>query len=221
MKIVINGVEISPRVSNRAALIGMTGSGKTTLAQIFLSSFPFAVVHDAKGLIKWRGYRRHRSLSSLFADKNYDVENVNGEIREFQRLIYAPGHAEQRDTVAVNEFFRWVYERRRTALYVDEVYRVCRRAEIPEFYHAILTQGREYDITTLSSMQRPKLIPQVVLSESGHFYVFRLLLEPDREKVKETLGFPTERQQALRTHQFLYATETGARMGPIRLRLGR
>ncbi len=195
---------IIPSLSERACIIGMTGSGKTTLAKHILATRPFVAIYDAKGMINWPGYHRVTSLHEAMKSKA-------------DKILYAPNHRELRDLAVINHFFFWIYERRNTTVYIDEVYAVTNRGEIPDFYHAILTRGREMQISCISSTQRPKLIPQAVLSESECFYVFRLLLPQDRQKIKDILPISQEKLTKLKKHEFYFGTSDGGIIGPLML----
>jgi hypothetical protein len=200
--------EIGPGPQDRAVIIGKTGSGKSTLAEqlVIQSGAPHVVVHDAKGMLRWNGFFRFTKLDDLMR------ANV-------PRMIYAPDHSELIDEGACNTFFQWVYINKNRTLYVDEVYSVTKRNEIPQYYHAILTRGREYNIRTISSSQRPSLIPQVILSETDHAYIFRLLLLPDRKKIKSMFPLSDKQLEKINKHAFWYANAEGDIVGPLILTL--
>lgn len=199
-------VNIAPSIADRAVMVGMTGSGKTTLAYQLLRVRPYVVVFDAKGLIHWPGFFRYTEFNQLTQSK-------------FPRLIYAPNHKEITDTAIHEKFFSWIYHRENTTVYVDEVYAITNKNELPHYYHAILTRGRELNISTFSSTQRPKMIPQVILSESEHYYIFRLLLPQDRQKMREILPISEVQQMRLKKHCFMYGNAEGTIVGPLKLAL--
>lgn len=202
-------ININPSITDRAVFVGKTGCGKTTLAQALLQKRPFVVVHDSKDMLYWEGYSRFDKLSDC----------IGARAEHHPKIIYAPRHTELLDPFVINKFFQWIFERRNTTLYVDEVYSVCNRGEIPSYYHACLTRGRQLKISTFSSTQRPKQIPQVVLSESEHYYVFQLQLPQDRLRIREILPVSDTELRGLRGHNFLYANASGDTFGPIRLGL--
>jgi hypothetical protein len=197
---------IAPRLTDRAVLIGQTGSGKTTLARALLAPRLHVAVYDAKGLLAWPGYER-------FTDIRHAIES------KAQRIIYAPNASELRDPDLWEAFFRWVFLRKNTTLYVDEVYSVTERDNVPDSLHACITRGRELGISTFCSTQRPKLIPQIVLSESEHYYIFRLLLPQDRMKIRQVIGLDDEKLSTLGKYEFYYANNEGETLGPLRLSL--
>jgi DNA helicase HerA-like ATPase len=185
--------------------LGQTGSGKTTLAKYLCAVRPYVVVLDPKGLIFWPGYERHETLESLTkSDK--------------PRLIYRPIYSELSDPEMMDVFFEWIYQRKNTALYVDEIYAVAKGDVYPPHLGACLTRGRERNVVVYVASQRPSRIPQITLSESEHVYCFRLKLPKDRDRVSELTGLDPE---ALRLpgHQFYYAPQAGEPSGPLVLKL--
>lgn len=156
--------------NERATLIGKTGSGKTTLARYLLEPFKYIVVLDLKGTINWASYKVVSDFKRLTKEKE-------------PRLVFRPSAKLLRDEKLIDDFFWWIYQRKNTCLYVDEVYSVVSGNWLPNGYHAILTRGRERNITLLNSTQRPTRIPTEVLSEVERIFVFRLRMFRDREKL--------------------------------------
>jgi hypothetical protein len=212
-------MNIAPKVGDRAAIIGKTGSGKTELAKQICRNYPFVVVFDPKRRIRWKGYKRCTTYASLIAEPMQEQILANGEKVPVQRLIYAPDFAELENEDVIGTFFRWVFERQNTTLYVDEVFLACFGKRIPRYYGACIMQGRELDITVISATQRPMDIPQIVLSESEHYFIFRLLMAGDREKIIKILPFKEEQLSRMNEHDFYYGTASGKISGPARLDL--
>jgi len=186
--------------------VGKTRTGKTTLARQLLEPYQQVIVHDAKGTIGphpsdtsyWPGYYLCRGLGELDVARKYH-----------SRLIYRPTFAESRSLVDQDAFFRFIFNRRNTIVYVDEVYLLCvQLGRAPDMYLACIQQGGERRVGVWSSTQRPTRIPLQIISEAEHCYVFNLRLWRDRKRMEEEWGIPREAQGALKgTHQFLYAGE--------------
>lgn len=203
--------ELLPGPTDRAAFIGQTGSGKTTLARYMLRVHPnpYHVVFDPKGQMDvgkdWPAYTLYSHLDDVARAKE-------------PRVIYRPTYHELTDPEVMDEFFEWVYLRRNTVLYVDEIYAVAKGDTFPEYYGACLTRGRELDICVYTSTQRPARVPQIMFSESEHVYCFFLKMPRDRERVEDMTGIPRE-DLRLPEHEFYYAPQRGAVRGPLRLAL--
>lgn len=158
-------------------------------------------------MLRWPDYRRYTRLKEAYR---------SGE----RRIIYAPTAEELRDERFTEAFFRWVYMRKNTFCYVDEVYAVTERDEMPDHYHALMTRGRERNSGVLSASQRPIKIPNTILSESERWYMFRLTMPPDRKKVQESIGVPEETLARLPKQEFLYVeADSDVKLGPMKLTL--
>lgn len=177
--------------TGRGVLVGQTGSGKSTLAELLLRPFDYVAVIDPKGLLDWGGY-----------DKQTELKNVVKS--QAKKVIYAPNAEELRSEQHIDGFFAWVYMRRNTFCYIDEVYAVSYRNEIPPHYHSILTRGRERGNGLLSATQRPMLIPTVIMSEAEQWYIFRLNMDSDRKKVEQSIGLDSEEVRMLPKRFFFY-----------------
>jgi hypothetical protein len=104
------------------------------------------------------------------------------------KIIYRPDWSEM-EFDFYNEFFRWCYMRGNTLVWVDEAMSICPSPHrIPDFYKAILTRGRELKVAVWSLTQRPAGIPQVIMSEATHFFIFDLNMPQDRQKLTEVTG---------------------------------
>jgi AAA+ superfamily predicted ATPase len=194
-----------PKPTDRAFFVGQTGSGKTTLARELLKQRRYVVVLDGKGLINWDECKLIRNFKQLGSEKA-------------DRIIWRPSHDELRDEVAIDRFFEWVYLRGNTTCYVDEVMTVAGTQTLPPFYHGCITRGREHGVEMWSGTQRPTLIPQVIMSEAEHVFMFKLKMEQDRDKMAATTGIDPDALR-LPKHQFYYAPQDDDVRGPLRLRL--
>jgi len=182
-----------PRIDERMMIIGMTGSGKTYFAEKILRWRKYVVVYDLKGELNWEGYRIITDFNEL-------------KQAEEPKLIFKPPLSFINDPDEVNSFFHWVYERRNTTLYVDEVMTCCFKGQICFWLLAIVTRGRELGISFIGATQRPKQIPLSLLSEAERWATFRLNIRGDAERIEHTFGIEAESIQALPKRYFYYGS---------------
>lgn len=190
-----------PEKCSRTAFIGMTGCGKTTLARSVLQLYPFVVVYDIKGQMKaadWPGFAFVKEFEKLIK-------------AGVPKIIYQPNIHEipdEKNWDFAERFFKWIYLRKNTCVYIDEVYGCTSGDWLPFYFKAILTRGRERGITCMAATQRPSKIPQFILSESENYFVFRLQMPQDKKKIEEIKGFSIGAQNGLQKHEFLVANES-------------
>jgi len=202
-----------PGRHERAVFVGMTGCGKTTLSYYIIYAYthkiknPYVVCYDPNESLKdWKGYAIYTRLSDVVKSKQ-------------EKIIYRPNINELDDPEAWDQFFKFVYLRKNTTLYVDEVYACTDNQEIPFYFKACLTRGRGRGISTFSSTQRPKAIPTTVMSEAENKYIFYLQMDADRKRVYECTGITPDTIRALPKRNFIYANLDRVTK-PMTLKLG-
>lgn len=188
-----------PGANQRAVFVGKTGCGKTTLAQRILRYYPHVVVLDIKGEMtpgSWPGFSIYQEFDKLIKAG-----------RDDQKRIYQPNIYEQTDEQYEN-FCKWVYLRKNTCLYVDEVFGLCEHSQsIPFHYKGILTRGRQRGIACLQATQSPMNVPHSILSQSELYYVFFCKMPQDRDKIFKITGIPVDNQKQLQDFEFLLASD--------------
>lgn len=184
---------------------GMTGSGKSVLAEIYLAGFDYVVKLDTKGETSerqkngkpiWRGLKEGRDFTVV--RHLAELDNV-----ETDKIIYEPVF-EESELDYYNELMKWVYRRENTTLWIDELMEVAPGPmKYPPYLKALYTRGRSKDVGVWALTQRPSDIPTIAMANSTHFFVFNLNLPQDREKMVKVTGM-TEFYELPGKHNFWY-----------------
>jgi ABC-type oligopeptide transport system ATPase subunit len=182
-------------------ITGMTGCGKTFLAQTYLAGYPCVLVLDTKGFFEFENVEDVPVFDRLNEFINYCNET------KISKVIYRP-HFTELNTEFYNKFFEFAYFRMNCIVYVDEVMDVCDNASsVPQYAKGILTRGRQRNTAMWISTQRPKTIPLVFMSEATHYFIFRLNLENDRKRIQEIIPHD-EINTLIDKYKFWYFTHT-------------
>lgn len=149
-----------PNNTQRLAIIGRTGSGKTQFGTWVLSQCPFDrqpyIVIDYKG-------------DELIASVDRIREIGLKEVPKTPGLyVVRPLPSEQE---AVENWLWKVWGQERIGLYVDEGYALPDKSQA---FQAILTQGRSKRLPVICLTQRPTWVSRFVFSEADFYACFQL-----------------------------------------------
>lgn len=178
--------------TDRVFACGKTGSGKTYLMKHLTARLPRLVVLDGKGtlsdwgLLPWDRYAR-QALRSGEAIRTRVLWDVGSDVFEFWDDVMGE-----------------CFQAGNLTLYCDELYALSEKpGQVQPMLRAIYTRGRELNIGAWAATQRPVSVPLVTMSESEHFFCFRLTMDDDRQRVAE---FMTEavRDPIKDAHGFWY-----------------
>ena len=159
-----------PKPTERLAIMGRTGSGKTQLGGQVLSTAPFDkmpyVIMD---------YKRDELLNKIKRTREIGLNEIPKKPGLY--IIHNdPGFEDETEKWLFN-----VWRRGRVGLYFDETYLVPDQKAL----QAILTQGRSLRIPAICVSQRPVQVSRFVFSEADHVAVFHLNDDRDVETVKK------------------------------------
>jgi len=196
---------VFPSSDNRAVFVGKTGCGKTTLAERVCAHFDNVCVLDSKGELFWKGYQI--------------CTNLNDAIRATTgKIIWQPNPHEQ-NVETYERWFKWIYDRRNTVSYVDEVFAICKNSQsIPFWFKAILTRGRSRNVASFNATQEPVQIPRSILAQAEYYFVFKTKLKFDREKIESITGITQAEQLTLKEFEFYYADDADYYPRKLKLR---
>jgi DNA helicase HerA-like ATPase len=160
-----------PYTSEHTAILGCTGSGKTTLASWVLSKSAF----DKMPFIAI-DYKNDELLAQITRIRELDLADPIPEKPGLYVIRPLPSD--------IDEMEKWlwkVWERGSTGLYIDEAYLLPNKEAIKN----ILAQGRSLRIPVIAASQRPVDVPRSIFTEASHIAVFRLNDRRDKKTVGE------------------------------------
>jgi hypothetical protein len=168
-----------PRATERSAVFGHTGSGKTHYSTFLLS-------HANWDKIPWIivDYKLEPFFREIEQDNFHSVTHIGLD----EKLPKKPGlyivQPVPFDDEAVDQFFWRIWEKGKTGIFVDEGLNLPKP---PRYrgYPAILSQGRTKRIPTITVSQKAYYVPQHVYSEADFITVFYLSDWRDRERIME------------------------------------
>lgn len=161
-----------PREGYHSAILGTTGSGKSTFGAWLLSLAPF-----------------HTKPAFIIDFKREDIFAKSGRIKEIGLHERLPNHSgvyilRPRPDQAAFEVETWLeklWHHGNSWLYIDEGYLMPDRA----WLRNVLAQGRSLGLTIVTTSQRPVDIPRSVFTEASYLTVFRLNDKKDWQRVSE------------------------------------
>lgn len=190
--------------SAHVMVAGATGTGKSFLAEQYLKGYTNVIKLDTKletyerwdaNLSPWQGLEENKDF--VVCDTLQDCMKA-----ETNKIIFAPDFEEQNEET-YNDFFDWIFERKNTILWIDELMSIGTVHKYPRGLHRLMIMGRSKGVGVWSCTQRPSGIPTIVPSNSKYFFVFNLYNPDDRKKMVSTTGFP-ELMELPKGHNFWY-----------------
>jgi DNA helicase HerA-like ATPase len=165
-----------PNDSNRHAVIGMTGSGKTQAGiwSLSLRSYdkkPWVIVD----------FKHDDLIARIPGLEEIDWRKPPPKKAGLYVIRPLPD-----DQESVDDFLWKIWARENTGLFIDEGYMLDRFSKPLK---AILTQGRSKKIPVISLTQRPAWISPFLLSESEFLQIFYLHTPVDLKKMREWVPF--------------------------------
>lgn len=162
-----------PDLTQRTAVIGRTGSGKTTFSAWMLSRAAF----DKQPFVVF-DFKRDALLNDI---PNHRVIGYN-EIPKHPGVYLLQPTPHERDEM---EAYLWkVWAREKVGLYFDEMYSVPQPLRGGAL-QAVFTQGRSKKIPVIGCTQRPALVSRFLFTEADFFATFHLSTKPDRDRVTD------------------------------------
>lgn len=178
-------------------IVGRTGTGKSYLCEKYLTGYDYVIKLDTKneteerreqGLSPWDGLTENEDFTVVY---NFD----DLEQAETPKIIYVPTFEEQQDGETINKFFGWVFERKNTIIWIDELMSIGTATKVPYNLRRVMQQGRSKNIGVWACTQRPSGIPLDVSSNCTYFFIFALSNPDDRKRCVSITGVKEVEQQ--------------------------
>jgi hypothetical protein len=182
---------------DHVALVGMTKSGKTTLARSIIKLRDFCVVLGTKS--------RDPSLyAPLEAEGFVRVEKWDPwQWRETKQryVIFAPplelsdepsprevGEAVERQAEAFRTALIQIFKAGGWCVFADEVKYITDDLGLAREVNLLYLQGRSLGVTLVAATQRPRAVPLNVFEMAEWFFLWRITDREDRRRASEMVG---------------------------------
>lgn len=163
-----------PNDTERHAIVGMTGSGKTTFGLWCLSrrrydKMPWIIID----------FKRDPAIARIPRLEEFGVSEKLPRGKGL--FVVRPTPADIDDGLVTDLFFR-IWDKEKTGIFIDEGYMIPR---LDKGLRTVLTQGRSKRIPMIALSQRPAFISPFLLSESEYKSVFYLGHPSDIERMNQ------------------------------------
>lgn len=174
-----------PGVSDRTAVIGMTGSGKTVFAAWLLSRQRL----DVRPWV-WLDFKNEELLDQIGSPplQRLRLDELPDRKRGLWRLSVRPGLDD-----ALEQWLWRIWQRENIGLFCDECSLIPSRAA----FKAILRQGRSKRIPVIACTQRPVDCDREIFTESNYLAVFKVKDRRDAKIIEDFSGSLTLTEQPL------------------------
>lgn len=199
-----------PGPENRIAILGSTGSGKSTAGLFHLSRAPFDempyTIVDSK---------REPEIAAINAERLSLADRPPTKPGLYV-LNIRPGDKTEREIIEI--YFDRMHQQGNHGLFLDEgysVYPVRSRGALTN----IFTQGRSLRLPVIFNSQRPSGVGVEALSEATFYQVFDLWRPDDRKKAQEYLPDVDIVSEPIGLYKSIYRDQplnVTQRIGPVR-----
>lgn len=170
---------------------GMPGTGKSYLAEKYLTGYDYVVKLDTKDETSERRKKGLSPWDGLEEGKDFTVVTSFDALDdcETDKIIFVPSYDEQTEEV-FNSFFHWCFVRENTIIWIDELMSIGTAMRYPKELGRVYTQGRSKNVAIWACTQRPAGIPAIATANTTYFFVFDMMLPNDRKRMSDATGMP-------------------------------
>lgn len=185
------------QVGEHLAVVGETGSGKTTLVRSILQLRSFVVVlgtksrdKDLYGPLESIGFERRNEWSP------YDYEDTGERYVIFAPPLDIPDRATERELaqaedaqaaefrvvlVQINKSGGWCVD-------ADEIATITNDMGLKRTVNLLYREGRSKNVSIVAGTQRPREVPLNVFQQAQWFFLWRISDKQDRDRAAEYTG---------------------------------
>lgn len=202
------------RQGQHITMVGLTESGKTTLAKELLKKRDFVIMLATKRIdpiyheLEAEGYVTVKSIDEL-EEKNKALEEGEKGRFIFKPQIKGVGRADI--AVQAEEFAKcllFIYNTGNWTVFSDEIRYLTDNLKLRAEFEVLWLQGRTLGIAVVALTQRPVAIPLLAFDQAYYQFVFRVNHRDDVDTVADYAGqFKAEVQFTLPRmvkHEFLF-----------------
>jgi DNA helicase HerA-like ATPase len=184
--------DILPPIDGRALVVGMSGTGKSTLMRGIMR----AIERSARVLVT--------DPKAEWPPARYTLITRPQEFRfEFRYpILFRPPAQEFDNPDVYDPLFQEVWRRKDMTVYNDEIMFMGNRPT--RYMRAIMAQGRSRNIRIINGTQRPKWIPKVTITEANTFYAFHLSDSEDIRAIRQMIPEYDPREIDVSRHEFYF-----------------
>lgn len=183
---------IIPQRGERALIVGATGSGKSAFARHVLEHVETSpiIIYDTK--IEDKFVTLPGSI--IVTNNNALEEALDNEKIDY--IIYRPPIDVVNDPMMLDDLLLKHYnDYHETVAYIDEIFQFHKGSRHGPGLMSLLTRGRSRGISTIMSSQRPSFLSRFCVTESQHFFVFRLIDYKDKQRLGDVIPNFQDREE--------------------------
>lgn len=187
-----------PDETNRTAVVGSTGSGKTHAALWLLSMQDL----QARPWIVFN-FKREKLIDQIPYAQSIELGefplegNVSGTWKNGIYVVHpVPGQEE-----FVDRHMWEIWERENMGVLIDEAYMVPRFSDA---YTALFTQGRSKSIPMMNLSQRPAFVNPFMLDQSEYLLIFELRKTEDVKRMQSFVPNTNIGKKPPKHHSYYY-----------------